>query len=72
MSGDLTRLERVVGTVLRVGVVASSVCLALGLMLTFVGGTAAAAPLLQIGIIVLLATPVARVIVSTADTGASA
>jgi uncharacterized membrane protein len=61
----MTRLERVVGIVLRVGVAASSACLALGLMLTFVGGTAAAGLLLQIGIVVLLVTPVARVMVST-------
>jgi uncharacterized membrane protein len=60
----MTRLERIVGTVLRVGVAASSACLALGLLLTFAGGTAAGL-ILQIGIVVLLVTPVARVIVST-------
>jgi uncharacterized membrane protein len=66
MSVDMTRLERIVGTVLRLGVAASSACLALGLLLLFAGGAAApaAAPLLQIGIVVLLVTPVARVVVS--------
>jgi uncharacterized membrane protein len=66
MSVDMTRLERIVGGVLRIGVAASSACLALGLLLLFAGGAAAAvaAPLLQIGIVVLLVTPVARVVVS--------
>jgi len=60
------RLERIIGVVLRVGVTASSVCLAAGLVLEILGGPAAAtgAVLLQVGIIVLLATPVARVVVS--------
>jgi uncharacterized membrane protein len=57
-------LERVIGTVLRVGVTASSVCLAVGVVLFFAGDGSIAAPLLQAGIIILLATPVARVVVS--------
>jgi uncharacterized membrane protein len=60
------RLERVIGLVLRIGVAASSICLALGLLLSF-AGVPAAAWLLQVGIIVLLATPVARVCVSIAE-----
>jgi uncharacterized membrane protein len=60
------RLERIIGFVLRVGVAASTICLALGLLLSF-AGVPAAALFLRIGIVVLLATPVARVCVSIAE-----
>ena len=64
--GTSPRMERVVGIVLRAGVVASSACLTVGLLLSLAtGGGAVAAFLLNAGIVVLLATPVARVIVST-------
>ena len=60
------RLERVIGIVLRAGVAASSVCLFAGLVLSSLGSwDAVAGLLLHTGIIVLLATPVARVAVST-------
>ena len=60
------KLERLIGTVLRAGVIASSACLTIGLLLALAtGGTAVSAFLLNAGIVVLLATPVARVIVST-------
>jgi len=60
-----TSLERVIGVVLRAGVMASSACLAVGLLLALLmGDTGLAGILLHAGIIVLLATPVARVIVS--------
>ena len=60
------RLERQVGIVLRAGVIASSLCLTAGLLLFLAtGGGALASVLLNAGIIILLATPVARVIVST-------
>ena len=60
------RLERIIGIVLRIGVMASSVCLLLGLVLSFLGGwEAAAGLLLHTGIVVLLTTPAARVVVST-------
>ena len=58
------RLERVIGTVLRIGVTTSSVCLAIGAALFFFSAGPMAAALLQAGIIILLATPVARVVVS--------
>ena len=59
-------LERLVGVVLRAGVMVSSACLVAGLLLSLgAGGGAAASFLLNAGIVVLLATPVARVIVST-------
>jgi uncharacterized membrane protein len=58
-------LERVIGRVLRAGVMASSTSLAIGLVLALIDGEGGIAwILLHGGIIVLLATPVARVIVS--------
>jgi uncharacterized membrane protein len=58
-------LEQMIGVVLRAGVVASSTCLAAGLVLAVLYGER---PIVQIllhtGIIVLLLTPVARVVVS--------
>ena len=64
--GEVAPLERWVGVVLRAGVMASSACLAVGLVLVlFTGEGGAAGILLHTGIIVLLATPVARVVVST-------
>ena len=60
------KLERSIGIVLRAGVIASSVSLTIGLLLSLAtGGGAVAGLLLNAGIVVLLATPVARVIVST-------
>lgn len=61
------QLERTIGVVLRVGVTASTICLAIGLLLSIVGAGATASVLLNIGVIVLLATPVARVVVSVAE-----
>lgn len=59
-------LERAVGSVLRGGVIVSSLCLALGLSVAIALGSdgTLARILLHTGIIVLLATPVARVVVS--------
>jgi uncharacterized membrane protein len=63
---DAARLERIIGLVLRTGVTTSSLCLATGVILMLAG--ASAAPLfLTIGIIALLLTPVARVIVSIVE-----
>ena len=59
------KLERLIGIVLRAGVVISSTCLAAGLLLYLATGGALAALLLNAGIVVLLATPLARVAVST-------
>ncbi len=59
-------LERLIGVVLRTGVMVSSACLVAGLLLSLGAGAGPAASfLLNAGIVVLLATPVARVIVST-------
>jgi uncharacterized membrane protein len=61
------RLERVIGLVLRGGVLVSSVCLTAGLVLSLAGVGPAASVLLNTGIVVLLATPVSRVVVSTIE-----
>ncbi len=64
----MTRLERSIAFVLRAGVAASSVCLAAGLALSFFGVAAGVSHLLlQAGIIILLCTPVARVVISTVE-----
>ena len=63
---SIERLERILGYVLGIGVKASSVCLAAGLLVTLAGGSQSMArTLLTVGIVVLLATPVARVGAST-------
>jgi uncharacterized membrane protein len=60
------KLERLIGIVLRAGVIISSICLAVGLLLSVAtGGGELAGLLLNTGIVVLLATPLARVVVST-------
>ena len=62
------KLEQIIAVVLRVGVMLSSVCLLLGLLLTVVWGGGALAQLsLQAGVIILLATPVSRVAVSIVE-----
>jgi uncharacterized membrane protein len=61
-------LERLIGAVLRTGVMVSSGCFAVGLVLALAGGEGGIAGiLLNTGIIVLLATPLARVVVSMAQ-----
>jgi len=62
-----TGLERAIGTVLRVGVTASSAFLACGAAVFFFSDGPIAATLLQTGIVILLATPVARVVVSVVE-----
>ncbi|MGH9142513.1 MAG: DUF1634 domain-containing protein [Vicinamibacterales bacterium] len=67
-AGTSPRMERLVGIVLRGGVIASSVCLTVGLLLSLGGGGGPVATfLLNAGIVVLLSTPVARVVVSTVE-----
>jgi uncharacterized membrane protein len=71
MSGDpesFDRLERRLGRILTVGSGVSAALLALGVLLTLAGvwpGTAAR--LLHVGLVVLMATPVLRVLVSFAE-----
>jgi len=62
----MTRLERTIGLVLRVGVTVSSVALAAGLILSLLGAPGAQL-LLTGGILTLLVTPVARVVVSIVE-----
>ncbi len=63
---DLDELERQLGRILRAGVTLSTVALAAGLLAAFtVGATPLATSLLAIGVVVLIATPVARVVVSS-------
>lgn len=65
---DDRSLEFAVGRVLRIGITISSVCLGAGLLLTLAGfDTGAAHLLLRTGLIVLLATPASRVVVSIID-----
>ena len=61
MSTGDQRFEELIGRVLRIGVVASSVCLAVGLALSWTSASALAALLLNASILVLIATPAARV-----------
>jgi uncharacterized membrane protein len=62
------KLERLIGIVLRAGVIASSACLAAGLLLSLAtGGGPVANFLLNAGIVILLATPVARYVVSIVE-----
>jgi uncharacterized membrane protein len=61
----IERLEVQVGRLLETGVMAASVCLAAGLVLWFATGGGRAANLtLTVGLIVLMVTPLARVVAS--------
>ena len=62
-----SRLEGVISIVLRMGVVTSSVCLGVGLALSLIGAGELSPLMLNVGVIVLLATPVVRVLVSIAE-----
>ncbi|HZP49135.1 MAG TPA: DUF1634 domain-containing protein [Vicinamibacterales bacterium] len=63
--GD-TQLEILIGRVLRIGVVTSTACLAVGLVLALVQPQSSPA-LLQAGIVLLIATPAARVVLSIVE-----
>jgi uncharacterized membrane protein len=58
--------EVLIGRVLRIGVTSSSICLALGLVLSMFDGAAAAA-LMNLGVVLLILTPAARVVLSIAE-----
>ena len=65
MIARATDLERLIVRVLRVGLGLSLITLAVGLFLVLVGrAPAAAALLLNLGLIILMATPMARVVAS--------
>ena len=62
----MNRLERSIAIVLRTGVIVSSICLAAGLGLSLTGfSDAIAMGLLRLGLLVLICTPAARVLIST-------
>jgi len=62
------KLEVAVGRVLRIGVTTSSVCLAVGLALSMVPQAGWLAHLLlNAGLVILMATPVGRVVISVAQ-----
>lgn len=61
------RLASTISIVLRTGVVLSSACLGAGLVLTWLGAGTLTEILLNVGVVVLLATPVTRVLVSIVE-----
>lgn len=63
-SDNANRLETTIGRVLRAGILLSSMCLAIGLVFSLAGGAATSRVLLNVGLLVLLATPAARVVIS--------
>ena len=68
-AGDF-RLEQRLGTILRVGVNASSACLGVGLLLSLTtGADGVSGALMTAGIVMLMATPVARVAASVVEYG---
>jgi uncharacterized membrane protein len=64
-AGD-AQLEILIGRVLRFGVLTSTVCLVVGLAFALVN-PGASPLLLQIGILLLIATPAARVVLSVVE-----
>ena len=61
----LLRLEMTLGRLLQAGVISSAICLAAGLALWMArGASGISTTLLTIGLIVLMATPIVRVVVS--------
>ena len=68
MKSSDTRFEILIGRVLRTGVLTSIACLAIGLPLSLAGpAPEAGVRLLNIGILFLIATPAARVVLSTIE-----
>jgi uncharacterized membrane protein len=59
-------LEVLIGRVLRIGVTASSVCLALGLVISLMSA-GAGGTILNVGILLFIATPAARVVLSIVE-----
>jgi uncharacterized membrane protein len=68
MRADTSRLEAMIGGVLRFGTATSSTLFALGLVMTLTGiERNVARVLLNAGLLMLLATPVMRVVVSVIE-----
>lgn len=66
-AGGLARLERHLGRLLITGLLVSSVALAAGLLLFLVAPGPASSNLLAGGLVILMATPMLRVVVSVAE-----
>jgi uncharacterized membrane protein len=65
VNGD-RRFELALGRILAIGIALSSVCLGTGLLLTLAGsGGSLSWDLLALGLVVLIATPAARVVASS-------
>ena len=58
------RFEAIVGRVLAIGITTSSVCLGAGLILSIAGLDRAGGRLLSAGLLVLMATPAARIVLA--------
>ena len=64
---DLSRLERQIGRVLKIGVGLSAAALGIGLVLYFAKAPASSARVLNAGLVLLMAIPVARIVASLVD-----
>jgi len=65
MNRDISRLEVTIGAALRFGTSASTTLFAIGLLMMLIGVQAQLARgVLEAGLLILLATPVARVVIS--------
>jgi uncharacterized membrane protein len=63
-----SRMEETIGRALRIGVTTSSLCLAIGLILSLLHGPDRPAhALLTSGLVILMATPVGRVVISVVE-----
>lgn len=63
---DLERLEHQIGRVLRIGVLLSATILAVGLVMAL-AGAAHATPVLDAGVVLLIAIPVTRIATAFVD-----
>lgn len=63
---DLGRLESVIGSILRIGVLVSAVLMAAGLAMTALA-LPHAASVLNVGLVLLMLIPTARIVVSFVD-----
>ena len=64
---DLVRLEQQIGRLLLVGVIFSAIAMSVGLVLHFFGAETVAARILQAGLVLLIAIPMARILASFVD-----
>jgi hypothetical protein len=65
---DISRLETLLGRLLLAGVLAASACLAAGLALSLIHAASSIAnALLTLGLMILMATPILRVVVSLVE-----